>query len=106
MTTEGYVHLFGNREFRALWTGSAVGVAAGTVAGLTLGTLVYAQTGSPLLAAATMFGPSLVQLAGAGTVMSAADTVRPRQALSAVCAATTIALALQAALPLAPWTRV
>ena len=105
MTTSGYLILFRHREFRALWAGSALGVAAGTMAGLSLGTLVYAQTGSPLLAAATMFGPSLVQLAGASTLMSAADTVRPRHALSALCAATTVGLTLQAALPLAPWTR-
>ena len=100
-----YVDLFRHREFRALWAGSAMGVAAGTVASLSLGTLIYAQTGSPLLAAAAMFGPSLVQVAGAGTLMSAADTVRPRHALTAVCAAATIGLALQAALPLAPWVR-
>ena len=75
------------------------------MASLSLGTLVYAQTGSPLLAAATMFGPSLVQLAGASTLMSAADTLRPRHALTAVCIATTVGLVLQAALPLAPWTR-
>jgi len=105
MTTDGYLGLVRHREFRALWTGSALGVAAGTVAGLSLGTLVYAQTGSPLLAAATMFGPSLVQLAGASTLMSAADTLRPRHALSAAGTATTVALVLQAALPLAPSTR-
>jgi predicted MFS family arabinose efflux permease len=105
MTTQGYLHLFGNREFRALWTGNALGVAAGTVAGLSLGTLVYAQTGSPLMAAAAMFGPSLVQLAGASTWMSAADTVRPRNALAAMCAATTLGLVVQAALPLAPPVR-
>ncbi|WP_051277253.1 MFS transporter [Marmoricola sp. URHB0036] len=105
MTTHGYRELFRQREFRALWTGNALGVAAGTVAGLSLGTLVYAQTGSPLLAATTMFGPSLVQLAGASTLMSAADTVRPRHALSAVSTAVALGLALQAALPLAPWTR-
>jgi predicted MFS family arabinose efflux permease len=100
-----YVDLFHNREFRALWTGSALGVAAGTVSSLSLGTLIYAQTGSPLLAAATMFGPSLVQLVGASTLMSAADTVRPRHALTTVCAVMTAGLALQAALPLAPFAR-
>lgn len=105
MTIHGYLGLFRQREFRALWTGSALGVAAATMASLSLGTLVYAQTGSPLLAAATMFGPSLVQLAGASTLMSAADTIRPRHALSGVCVTTTVALALQAAVPLAPWTR-
>lgn len=100
-----YRDLFRHREFRALWTGSALGVAAGTMASLSLGTLIYAQTRSPLLAAAAMFGPSIVQLAGASTLMSSADTVRPRHALSAVCVITTIGFALQAALPLAPWTR-
>lgn len=105
MTTEGFAQLFRNREFRALWIGSALGVSAATMASLSLGTLVYGQTGSPLLAAATMFGPSLVQLAGASTLMSAADTVRPRHALGAVCTATTVGLVLQAALPLAPGIR-
>ena len=52
-----------------------------------------------------MFGPSLVQLAGASTLMSAADTVRPRQALGAVGVATALGLVLQAGLPLAPGTR-
>jgi predicted MFS family arabinose efflux permease len=103
--SQGYLGLFRHREFRALWTGSALEVAATTTAGLGLGTLVYAQTGSPLLAAATMFGPSLVQLVGASTLMSAADTHRPRHALTTVCIATTVALIVQAALPLAPWAR-
>ena len=105
MTSHGYLGLFRHREFRALWTGSALGTAAATMASLSLGTLVYAQTGSPLLAAATMFGPSLVQLAGASTLMSAADTLRPRHALAAVCTATTGGFVLQAALPLAPAAR-
>lgn len=103
--SHGYLDLFRHQEFRTLWVGSALAVAAATMASLGLGTLVYAQTGSPLLTAATMFGPSLVQLAGASTVMSAADTLRPRHALTAASAATTVALVLQAALPLAPWTR-
>jgi predicted MFS family arabinose efflux permease len=72
---------------------------------LSLGTLVYDETGSALLTAAAMFGPSLVQLIGAGTLMSFADTARPRRALCVVSAAMAFALALQAALPLAPGGR-
>ena len=105
MNAHGYFALFRHREFLALWAGSALGVAAFTVASLSLGTLVYARTGSPLLAAATMFGPSLVQLAGASTMMSAADTLRPRNALSAASVATAVGFAMQAGLPLAPMTR-
>jgi predicted MFS family arabinose efflux permease len=104
-SSQGYLGLFRHREFRALWTGSALGVAAATMASLGLGTLIYAQTGSPLLAAATMFGPSLVQLVGASTLMSAADTLHPRHALTVVSIATTVGLILQATLPLAPWAR-
>jgi len=105
MSTHGYLGLFRHREFLALWTGSALGVAASTVASLSLGTLVYAQTGSPLLGAATMFGPSLVQLAGASTLMSAADTLKPRLALTGVSIVTTVGFATQAALALTPATR-
>jgi hypothetical protein len=78
MSTHGYVDLVRHREFRTLWIGSALGVAATTIASLTLGSLVYAQTGSAFLTAAAMFGPSLVQVAGATTLMSAADTTAPR----------------------------
>jgi predicted MFS family arabinose efflux permease len=105
MTSDGYLGLARHREFRALWAGNALSVAAGTMATLGLGTLVFAETGSPLLGAATMFGPSLVQLVGASTLMSAADTLRPRRALGAVSAATAIGLVLQAALPLDPAAR-
>jgi predicted MFS family arabinose efflux permease len=105
MSTYGYVELFGHREFRALWTGSALGVAATTMSSLSLATLVFAQTGSSLLTAVTMFGPSLVQVAGATTLMSAADTAPPRPVLTLVSAAMACALAVQAVLDLTPATR-
>src|SRR3954452_14788409 len=41
---------------------------------------------SPLLPALPMFAPSLVQVAGAGTLMSAADTSPPRRLLIGVSA--------------------
>ena len=106
MATKGYLDLFRQREFRALWTGNALGVAATTMSGLTLGTLIYAQTGSPFLTAVTMFGPSLVQVVGASTLMSAADTTQPRPVLVIVGSAMTLAFAAQALFDLAPSSRV
>jgi hypothetical protein len=101
----GYVALFRHREFRALWTGNALGVAATTISSLSLGTLVYAQTGSAFLTAITMFGPSIVQVVGVGTLMSAADTAPPRLLLAGVSALLASALAVQAVFDLAPASR-
>lgn len=105
MSTHGYVDLFRHSEFRALWIGSALGVAATTTASLTLGSLVYAQTGSAFLTAAAMFGPSLVQAAGATTLMSAADTTAPRPALSVISGVMAVGLILQAAFDLSAGLR-
>jgi hypothetical protein len=105
-SSRGYVALFRHREFRALWTGNALGVAATTMSSLSLGTLVYAQTGSAFLTAITMFGPSIVQVVGVGTLMSAADTAPPRLLLAGVSAVLTSALAVQALFDLAPASRI
>lgn len=104
--SRGYVALAGHREFRALWTSNALGVAATTMSSLSLGTLVYAQTGSAFLTAITMFGPSVVQVVGVGTLMSAADTAPPRLLLAGVAAVLTGALAVQAFFDLAPASRI
>jgi MFS family permease len=95
-----YRDLFAVREFRALWTSSATSTAATTMSGLALATVVHAATGSALLTALAMFGPSLAQVVGAATLMSAADASPPRRALTAVLLASTAVLALQAAAPL------
>lgn len=105
MTMNGYRQLFAVREFSALWTASAMSVAATTMSSLVLGTLAYSTTGSPLLAAVTMFGPSLVQVVGASTLMSAADTARPRTVLILVAAVLTATLVFQAALDLGTGAR-
>src|SRR4051794_30289171 len=76
-----YSDLFRTPEFTPLFIASSVQVAASTVTGLGLGTLVYARTGSPLLSALSIFGPSLVQVVGAMTLLSAADRVRARTAM-------------------------
>ena len=55
------------------------------MSGLALGTLIYAATGSPLLSALGMFGPSLAQVIGATTLLSAADRLPPRAAMTGSC---------------------
>ena len=77
-----YRDLFRAPAFGPLFLTSSVQVAAQTLSGLALGTLIYAATRSPLLAALSMFGPSLAQVIGAATLLSAADRLPPRAAMS------------------------
>ncbi|MFB8350454.1 MFS transporter [Streptomyces niveus] len=79
-----YRELFRTKEFTPLFLTSAAHVGAQTVSGLALGTLVHDATGSPLLSALAMFGPSLAQVIGATTLLSAADRLAPRATLSVV----------------------
>ncbi|MGY1778932.1 MFS transporter [Geodermatophilus sp. SYSU D01036] len=90
-----YRALFASPEFRALWTGTALTTTAATTSSLALATLVHRQTGSALLTAVAMFGPSVAQALGATTLMSAADASPPRRTLVLVGALSTAALALQ-----------
>ncbi|TDW21696.1 MFS transporter [Kribbella kalugense] len=100
-----YRAIFANREFRSLWIGSALGNASSTMTSLTLAIVVDATTGSALLAAMIMFGPSLAQVLGVSTLMSAADTARPRQILTLLSIASTVAVGIQAALDLSAGLR-
>lgn len=77
-----YKLLFRTREFTPLFLSSAFKAAASTIGGLALGTSVYEATGSPLLSALSMFGPSLAQMIGATTLLSAADRLPPRATLT------------------------
>ena len=77
-----YRELFSIGEFRVLFTTTSLNVAAGSVASLALGTLTYAETGSPLLAAFVMFGGPLVRLATSWFLLSLSDLWRPRTALA------------------------
>ncbi|MEU0965282.1 MFS transporter [Streptomyces sp. NPDC005917] len=79
-----YRSLFRTPEFTPLFLGSAAHNAGGTVGGLALGTLVYRTTGSPLLSALSMFGPSLAQVLGATFLLSGADRLPPRTTLAAI----------------------
>ncbi|MFH7336784.1 MFS transporter [Streptomyces sp. KHY 26] len=91
-----YRSLFRTPEFTPLLLGAAAQTAAGTVGGLALGTLVYRSTGSPLLSAVSIFGPSLAQVLGATVLLSGADRLPPRTALSAIALAFAAGTALQA----------
>jgi MFS family permease len=96
-----YGDLFRTPEFTPLFLSSAAHTAAQTTGGLALGTLVYRATDSPLLSAVSMFGPSLAQVAGATLLLSGADRLPPRRALTAIALAFAVCTAALAALPLA-----
>ncbi|MFG2882313.1 MFS transporter [Streptomyces sp. NPDC048297] len=91
-----YRSLFRTPEFGPLFLGVALQTAAQTVGGLALGTLVYRATGSPLLSAISMFGPSLAQVLGATFLLSGADRLPPRTTLAAIALAFAAGTALQA----------
>ena len=59
-----YRALFAQPEFRALWTSTALSTVAATMSSLALATLVHRETGSALLTAVAMFGPSVAQVLG------------------------------------------
>jgi predicted MFS family arabinose efflux permease len=85
-----YRELFRTPEFTALFAASCAQVAATTLTGLALATLVYARTESPLLSALSMFGPSFAAVIGATTLLSVTDRVRPRPAMTLVALATAL----------------
>lgn len=94
---KSYTDLFRTPEFTPLFLSSSANVAAQTVSGLALGTLVFRATGSPLLSALSMFGPALAQVLGATFLLSGADRLPPRATLAGLSlafAAATAVLAL------------
>ncbi|MGW0858340.1 MFS transporter [Streptomyces sp. NPDC002690] len=98
-----YREVFRTPEFTPLFASGALSVAASTVSGLALGTLVHSATGSPLLSALAMSGPSLAQVVGAATLLSAADRLRPRVAMTGLALAFAVAAAAQAVPGLPLW---
>jgi predicted MFS family arabinose efflux permease len=91
-----YRELFRTPEFTPLFLAAALQVAATTVSGLALGTLIYTRTGSPLLSAVAMFGPSLAQVVGATVLLSAADRLPPRPAMTGLALVSGLGTAAQA----------
>ncbi|MFF5210498.1 MFS transporter [Streptosporangium sp. NPDC000396] len=98
-----YHELFRTPEFTPLFLTSAGQVAAQTVSGLALSTLVYTTTSSPLLSALAMFGPSLAQVIGATTLLSAADRLPPRSTLTGLALLFGLCTAVQAIPGLPVW---
>jgi MFS family permease len=98
-----YRELLRTPEFTPLFLTSSVQVAASTMTGLALGTLVYAATRSPLLSALSIFGPSLAQVIGATALLSAADRLPPRAAMTGVALAFGLGTAAQAIPGLPVW---
>jgi MFS family permease len=98
-----YRELFAAPEFTPLFLTSSVQVAASTMTGLALGTLVYAATRSPLLSALSIFGPSLAQMIGATALLSAADRLPPRAAMTGVALVFGLGTAAQAIPGLPVW---
>ena len=96
MDVRTYRELFGIPEFRVLFASTSLNVAAGSVGSLALGTLTYAETGSPVLAAFVMFGGPLVRLATSWFLLSLADLWRPRTAMMLAAGVLAVGDALQA----------
>ncbi|TDB88632.1 MFS transporter [Actinomadura sp. KC216] len=92
-----YGDLFRAPEYTPLFATVTIQMSAQTISALALGTLVYDATRSPLLSALSMFGGSFAQMAGALTLLSAADRLPPRTALACLAlifSAGTAALAI------------
>ncbi|MFD3543263.1 MFS transporter [Streptomyces sp. NPDC058662] len=98
-----YRSLTRTSEFTPFLAAAALRTTASTIGGLALAVLLYERTSSPLLAALGMFGPSLAQVLGATVLMSAADAVPPRAALTALAAFASLGTALVAAPALPLW---
>ncbi|MFG2178376.1 MFS transporter [Streptomyces abikoensis] len=95
-TVAGYRALLRDREFAGLYAGFTLTVAAGTLSGFALGTLVNRQTDSPFLTAVSMYGATFATVLGALTLMSVADGSRPRRTLLALQCVSLVAVATQA----------
>ena len=94
--TTGYRALLRNREFAGLYASFTLTVAASTLSGFALGTLVNRQTRSPFLTAVSMYGATFATVLGALTLMSVADGSRPRRTLVALQGVSLLGVAAQA----------
>ncbi|MFF3672920.1 MFS transporter [Streptomyces sp. NPDC002120] len=92
----GYRDLLRNREFTGLYAGFTLTVAASTLSGFALGTLVDQQTRSPFLTAVSMYGATFATVLGALTLMSVADGNRPRRTVVVLQSASLIGVCAQA----------
>ncbi|MCY0936913.1 MFS transporter [Streptomyces sp. H34-S4] len=98
-----YRALLRNREFAGLYASFTLTVAASTLSGFALSTLVHDQTHSPFLTAVSMYGATFAAVLGALTLMSVADGRRPRRTILVLQCLSLVGVAAQAipGLPLA-----
>ncbi|WP_186526048.1 hypothetical protein [Leekyejoonella antrihumi] len=80
-----YREVLAVREFRVLFTGTALRALAATAEILGLSVLVYARTGSAFLSAIAYGIGFLPQLVGGALLTSPADRLRPRGVLCVTC---------------------
>ncbi|WP_340562341.1 MFS transporter [Streptomyces sp. GSL17-111] len=92
-----YRALLRDREFAGLYLGFTLSVAASTLSGYALGSLVGDRTGSPFLTAVSLYGATFATVLGALTLMSVADGTRPRRILICLHGVSLAALAAQTA---------
>jgi predicted MFS family arabinose efflux permease len=97
-----YRQLFAVKEFRALFIAQCLTVGGFSIGSLALGTITYAQTGSPVWTGLSLFGGPLVMFVGSMFLMSASDLMRPRQAMMLSASVWVVVEALQA-VPGMPW---
>ena len=91
-----YGELFAIGEFRALFVSRCLVIASLSLASLALATLVYEETGSPILSALALVCGSLLTLLGSLTALSLSDGLDARSAILLVIAVTGAQAALQA----------
>ena len=82
-----YRSLFAVAEFRVLFVAQCLNMIAGATAGLALGTITFAETGSAVLTGLSMFGGPFIALLSSTFLLSVSDVMRPRRALTLVASA-------------------
>jgi len=97
-----YREIFGIREFRVLFGVRTVTMLGLMVSSLAIGTVIFDQTGSPLLTAVALFGGPIVQLVTSRFLLAGADLMRPRTAM-VLAAATAGCTDLLQLIPGLPW---
>ncbi|MFB4318557.1 MFS transporter [Actinomadura sp. 21ATH] len=88
-----YARILAEPRFRVLFATRSLVIAADTLRMVALSVLVYAQTGSPLLAAVAFGIGFLPQVAGGALLGALADRLRPRPLITGVYAAEAAAAA-------------
>ncbi|MBM7774292.1 MFS family permease [Actinokineospora baliensis] len=100
-----YREVFALREFRVLFVARLFTIIGIVLDSLALGTVMYAETRSPLLTAASLFGGPLVQLVTARYLLASSDLFRPRAAIVVAAGVGTVTAALQMVPGLSWWMR-